>query len=72
MRVSAAVIEIRRDLEISDPDALMRHFKDSVDFINEIFPGFVDDAWAKATTPGSESGWPFALMTRLVAGEVCS
>lgn len=50
-----AVIEIRRDLEIpTDEEALLSHFKDSVSFINESFPGFVDEIWAKATIKGAD------------------
>jgi hypothetical protein len=54
-KVSAnAVIEIRQDLEIpTDADELMRQFKDSISFVNESFPGFVDKIWLKATSDGS-------------------
>lgn len=51
---ASAVIEIRRDLEIpTDEAALMRHFKDSVSFVDESFPGFIDEIWLKATSDGA-------------------
>jgi len=44
-----AVIEIRRDLEIpTDADALTEQVKDSISFVEEVFPGFVDEIWTKA------------------------
>jgi len=49
-----AVIEIRQDLEIpTDADELRRQFKDSLSFVDESFPGFVDKIWLKATGDGA-------------------
>ena len=48
-----AVIEIRHDLEIpTDADELRRQFKDSLSFVDESFPGFVDEIWLKAAGDG--------------------
>jgi DNA-binding transcriptional MerR regulator len=44
-----AVIAIREDLGIAtDADELERHFKDSISFVDETFPGLVNDVWRKA------------------------
>lgn len=43
-----AVIAIRHDLEIpTDEQALRRHFRDSLNYLDEAFPGFVDEVWNK-------------------------
>lgn len=43
-----AVIEMRIDLEIpTDKEVILANYRDSIGFIDEYLPGFIDDVWKK-------------------------
>jgi len=44
----AAFIALRKDLELpTDTAALERHMRDSISFIDEVYPGLLDEVWNK-------------------------
>ena len=45
---ATSVIEIRRDLEIkTDSDAILNQYKESIAYLNDELPGFIEETWAK-------------------------
>ena len=43
-----AVIEIRRDLQLpTNVEAIRKYYKESIEYMNEVFPGFIDEVWEK-------------------------